>query len=92
MFSLDIVKTQLSKRSKMRWFTKHLEHSHKKNQWILTEVFDSSDWERICSIESLKYLENSYKAEFVKRYLTEEELNIHFALEFSGSAKLKNLH
>ena len=77
--------------SDRRWLVKHSSIEFGEEWWFLDEVDNACDWERIISVDSLHFLKNMHRAKFVKRYSSQEELDIEFDLRYRDSAKLKLL-
>lgn len=58
--------------------------------WFLDEVFDYDLW-RTCTVSFLKDLKDIGLARFMKRYSSEEELELDVAIKYSGNYMLRDL-
>lgn len=72
------------------WLVKHSSVELDCRWWFLDEVFDYDIW-RTCSASFLESLKEIGLARFMKRYSSEEELELDVAIKYSGNYKLRDL-
>lgn len=78
-------------KDKQQFLIKHSTLELDQRWWFLDEVDDIIDFSICNSTFILKDLKNVKAARFVKRYASEEELDIDVILRYGDQCKLKNL-
>ena len=81
----------MNNKAKQHFLIKHSALESDQRWWFLDEVIDVIDFS-ICNHKYiLEDLKNIKAARFVKRYSSEEELDIDVTLRYGDQCKIKNL-
>ena len=73
-----------------RYFLKYSNVEFGERWWFLNEVLDSQHFKQCTSVVLLKHLKDIKLAKFVKRYSSEEVLDIDVDLSY-GKCKVKSI-